>query len=290
MNSKALLAAAALLLAAPLRAADEVVAVLSAGSGAYLEAFSAFQAAYGSEVPHLDASREKIQVPAGTKVIVTFGTKAAAKTYPPGVGLIYAMAPGFFLDHDVRTGSTVKISMRAEPRQLLAKLAELQPSAKRLRIFWATPGYASFQADYGRAGEALGLEVSALKVDSADELPALLRDVIGKADAFWLPPDPLLISPETLMIFRQFSWDNALPMYASTKGMAREGACASVGISFAEIGAAAARTARALQAGEKQPSLVFPEKLELTLNASAAKRCGVKFSREVLNGASYLFP
>lgn len=292
MNSKALkyCAAALLCLAVQARAAGDTVAVLSSASGAYMEAFSAFQAAHGEGIEYFDASKEKPVIPPGVKTVVAFGTKAASQAYPNWVDLVYCMAPGYFLDNKARAGKTVKISMRSSPDQLFPKLLQMQPSLKRLWIFWTSPGYSTFPEDYGASGARLGVGVKVIKVESAEDLPGLLRKALGKADAFWLPPDPLLISPETLMILKEFSWSNGIPLYAATKGLAREGACAAIGISFADSGSAAAAAVKAMQAGEAQPGIIFPEKLEITLNASAAKRCGIQFPAKILREASYLFP
>lgn len=289
-TARLLCAAAALLAAAPARAAEKTVAVLSSAGGAYMEAFSAFQAGYGSGVRYFDISKEKPALPPGTITVVAFGAKAAAQTYPPGVDLVYAMAPGFFLKPDARAGRTVKVSMRSSPEKLFSKLLEVQPGLKKLRIFWTSPGYASIAQEYSPAGAKLGLEISVARVESADSLPVQLRELIGKADAFWLPPDPLLISPDSLMILKQFSWENGIPMYATTKGLAREGACAAVGVSFAQAGAAAASAAKALRKGEDVPSLVYPDEVQLTLNASAARRCGITYSQELLREADLLYP
>jgi len=292
MNSRSLCRLAALLLltAAPLRAADEVAVVLSAPGGAYMEAFSAFQAAYGSEVPYFDASAGKPALPSGVVTVVTIGNRAASLDYPPGVNLINAMAPAFFSKPRPGGGRGIKISMVPEFKVLLTKLKQIQPSLARLAVFWSAPSFSPYMVPFQEAGAAVGIKVSAHKVTESASLPALLRKTRGEADAFWLPPDPLLISPETLLIFTEFSLGNALPMYTTTKGMVREGACASVGISFAESGAAAAAAAKALRAGAPVPDLVFPAKIEITLNASSAKRCGLRFSPEILDEASYLFP
>ena len=264
--------------------------MLSSAGGAYLEAFSAFQASYGAPVRYFDASKGKTNLPPGTKLVVTFGTRAAAQGYPPGVDQIYCMAPGFFLAPGAHSGKAIKISMRVSPARMLSKLIEIQPSLKRLRILWMSPAYTSFFEAYGEAGRALGLEIAVVKVAGPDQLPALLRTAIGRTDAIWLPPDPLLVSSDSLMILRQFAWNNSIPLYGTTKGMSREGACASVGVSFAESGASAAAAVRSLQAGESLPKIIFPEVTELTLNASSAKRCGLRFSPEILREAAYLFP
>lgn len=294
MSSKALpslLAAAALLCCGgPARAADEVVAVLSSSGGAYMEAFSAFQAEYGAAVRAFDASAETPRIPAGTRTVVAFGGKASGLNYPPGVALVYTIAPGAFLHAERKNARTVKISMVPEFRLVVSKLKAIQPGLDRLTVLWMSPGFAAYTQSFVETGAAAGVKVKTVRVERLEELPVLLRGGLKDMQAFWLPPDPFLISPETLMIFREFSWSNGIPMYASTKGLAREGACASVGISFAESGAAAARAAKALNGGGAAPAVVFPTKTELTLNATAARKCGIAYSEEILREADYLFP
>ena len=289
MSSKLLRALLPLLLAAP-AAAGEPLAVLSAGTGAYMESFSAFQASYGREVPYFDMAGGKPAIPAGTSLIVAFGGKAANYAYPAGIPVIYCMAPGFFSKHGAPEGRSVKITLIPEFGKILGQLKEIQPGLKRLSGLWMSPSFNQFEEPLKAAGQALGIEVSVVKVSDSEDLPALLRQVNGNADALWLPPDPLLISPENLMMLRDFSWANGIPFYGSTKGMTREGAAASVGVSFGDMGATAAEAARRLQAGENLPELIFPARMELTLNASAARKCGLKFQPEILKKANYLFP
>lgn len=290
MNSRTGLLLAALLAAPPAARAGEPLAVLSAASGAYMEAFSAFQSAYGDEVNFVEATARRPAIPAGTSVIVAFGGKAANHQYPPGLPVVYCMAPGLFPRAAQPEGRTVKISLIPGFPEIFSRLKLLQPGLKRLRVFWMTPSFAPFEAPVKEAGAEQGVEVTAVEVASPEELPGLLRQAVGAADAFWLPPDPLLVTPEILMILREFSLGNAIPFYGSTKGMTREGATASVGVSFRDMGEAAAGAARGLAAGEKLPEVIFPKAVELTINASSARKCGLQLPSDLLRRADYLFP
>lgn len=292
MISRRLALAAALLLAAAGRApaADDVVAVLSSGSGAYLEAFSAFQAAYGAAVPQYEISGGRVALPPEVRTVVAFGNKASAAAYPPAVNVISVISPGLFSKPRGGKGRDIKIGMIPDFRRLFATIKRIQPSLSRLGVFRMKQTYMPYEEDMKAAGAENGIRVLVRGIPDTDELPAILRGSVKEIDAFWLPPDPLLFSPETILIFTEFSWGNKLPLYAATKGLAREGACASVGVSFAESGATAARALKALQAGQPVPPLVYPDKAELTLNASAAKRCGLTFAPEILAEAAYLFP
>jgi hypothetical protein len=268
---------------------DSTVAVLSATSGAYMEAFTAFQAAYGA-VKYIDVSKNQQDLPAGTRTAIAFGGRAASYPYPPGVNVVYCMAPGLFQKDLPAAGRAVKISMVPKLGLLLAKLRAVQPGLRRLRVFWRAPGFGTYLDAIKKEGAAAGIEVETVRVEDTDELPELLRRSLGKMDAFWLPPDPIMITPESLMIFREFSWDNGVPYYASSKAMAREGATASVSISFRDIGAAAARAAAAVDSGDKQDQVVFLEKAEITLNKTAAARCGIEFPPELVKEASAILP
>lgn len=282
------LACALLLLPAGALAGD-TVAVLSSGGGAYQDSLSAFQRAYGEEVPGVELAELK-PLQAGTKVVVAFGGKAAVQDYPPGTDLVYVIAPGVFIHRPPGQGQAVKVAMVPDPSRLLRKLKEIHPGLKRLTAFRMVPGFADYLDQLAKAGAAEGVAVEPVRVESAAALPALLRRGLARMDAFWVPPDPLLVSAETLKIFRDFSLDNGIPMYASTRGLAREGAAASVGVSFAESGAAAATAALAVRRGENLAEVLFPEKTELTLNASSARRCGVRFTRKLLDEAERIFP
>ncbi|OGR63410.1 MAG: hypothetical protein A2X31_09085 [Elusimicrobia bacterium GWB2_63_22] len=287
MSFKALLLA--LLLALPAGAAAETVAVLSSEGGAYMEAFSAFQAAYGPEVAHYKLSEGKPELPPQTRTVAAFGGKAAAYHYPPGTRVVYCMAPGIFLKRG-DLAAAVKISLIPDFTTILSKLKTIQPDLKTLKVLWMAPDFGQFAGVIGKAGAALGMQLLPIRVQDPSDLPSILRREMQGMDAFWLPPDPLLITPENLLILREFSWSNGIPFYGSTKGMTREGAAASVGLSFKEMGAAAAEAALRLEAGETLPEVVFPGKEEITLNATAAKRCRLQFPRAIIDEAGYFFP
>lgn len=271
-------------------AAGGTVAILSSGGGAYMEAFSAFQAAYGGVVEPYDISKSKPVTGPDTRTIVAFGGKASVYPYAPDINMVYCMAPGIFIKASARSSKTVNISLIPEFSALFAKLRSIQPELKRLHILWRLPAF-SPNMEFAKAeGARQGFEITLVRVENLDALPGALRQTLTTADAFWLPPDPLLITPETLNILKEFSWENHIPFYGSTKGMAREGAAASIGLGFKEIGKAAAAAALRLEAGENTPATIYPEISEITLNASAAKKCGLVFPHSILEEAAEIIP
>ena len=292
MMKLVLLSAFLLFPAAPAYTAapENTVAVLSLNGGAYLEAFSAFQATYGGEVTYYDLSSQKPVIGGKVKLLVTFGGKAAKYSYPEGINIIYCLAPGLEAKAPSREAREVKIALVPAFNVTLARIKQLQPGLKRLRVLWSAPGYAPYEQTVREEGARQGVQVTTFRLEGAGSLPGALRSALGKADALWLPPDPLIVTRENLLILREFSWENNIPFYGSTKSMTREGAVASFGISFTEIGKAAARAAATLDSGGSLPETVFPDKTEITLNAAAARKFGIVFPAAVLDEAGYLFP
>jgi len=280
-------ACCALLLLPAASSAGDTAAVLSHGSGAYMEAFAAFKEIYG-EIAYYDLSKGRPDLPAGTGTVVAFGGKAAEHKYPPGTSLVYCMAPGVFAKKIRQDGRTVKISLIPELGIILSTLKKVQPGLKRLTVFWMLPGFSPYAQTMNEEGGRHGIAISTVRVTGVEELPELLRRSMGEMDAFWLPPDPLIVTSESLAILRDFSWANAIPFYGSTKGMTREGAAVSVGISFREMGAAAARAARALAAREKTPDVIFPSKPDITFNLEAVKKCRLALPRGLREEAGAL--
>lgn len=272
--------------AAPLSAGEKVVAVLSKASGAYMEAFSAFREEYGKDIPYIDISKTRPLIPPGTGAVVAFGTKAASYKYPPGVKLVYTLAPGF---RNYRKGS-VKISMLPPPDLLLKKIKLLHPALKRLRVFWRSPWYSGMGEQYEKAGKSAGVEIRSIKVSREANLPGMLRSSLGSTDAIWLPPDPLLISRMTLKLFSGFARANSIPIFASTTGLAKKGACAAIGPSFSQLGGEAAAAAKALGKGKSLPPVIHARNLRLTLNLSEARNCGLIFSTEAAESADKYYP
>lgn len=271
-------------------AEKNIAAVLSMEGGAYTEAFSAFQAAYGGKVDRYDLSNRKPGVDKDTRLVVTFGGKAAAYPYPEGSRLVYCLAPNFFAQAPAREAKSVKVSLTPDFPVIFSTLKRIQPGLKRLHILWTIPD-ASLYAQAARTeGRRHNIQVTAYTLEGADSLPGALRNMLGAADAIWLPPDPLITNLQNLTTLREFSWNNGIPFYGSTRSMTREGALASVGASFAEMGKAAARAARSLDNWDSLPGTIFPEKAEITLNPAAAKKLGIAFPQSILEEAGYVLP
>ena len=280
-------AVALMLVSASPARAQEVVAVLSSDQRAYRETYESFQASFGKPVPVL-ALGEK--VPRHAKIVVAFGGKAAIQSYAEHVTVIYALTPGFIIDRTTHDGPSVKIMMGPGANGLLRALGALQPALKRLAVLWSHGSRASSMPRLVEMGAARGIGVSLDRLDEADDLPRKLRELKGQADAIWLPPDPILINSRNFEIIKRFSYDNHIPFYAPTEGLAEQGAVGAVSVSYREMGRTMASVANGVLAGSQLPQDVFTERNQVAVNRMAAAEAGLSLPAEALKAADRVFP
>ncbi len=248
--------------------AADLAAVVSGKSGPYAAAYAAFKAAL--EAPHdfYDASAPDFAPPEDISYAVAFGAKAAAVEYPPGTRLVYALAPV-----TGRSRNWHEISMAPQPAEAIAAYRRLQPGLRRLAVFWAAYPGEIYMEELRKAGQAAGVEIISAKLKSPDSFPERLRRLMGKMDAFWLMPDPVLITQSSLMILADFSCSNAIPFYAPTYALVIHGATASFAPEFPDAGAAAARAIAAIRRGDALPPVIYPEKTSLRVNEELRDKC-----------------
>lgn len=277
-------AASATLLSGASRA-QEAVAVLSSDQRAYRETYEGFQASFGKPVPVLALGE---RLPAETRIVLAFGGKAAVQRYPGRVVLVYAVAPGAAVAR--KDGASIKVMMVPEARALLGALAALQPKLKRLAVLWSSANRAADSERLVKQGAARGVAVSAERLDDAAELPERLRALKGRVDAIWLPPDPLLITPANFEIIKHYSYDNHIPFYAPTQGLAEQGATAAVYVGYEEMGRTMAAAAKGALAGEDSPQEVYSGRSSMAVNRSAAAQAALAVPAEALKAAEKVYP
>lgn len=267
---------------------QEVVAVLSAQTRPYQEAFAGFRETFGPSTTSFTLPEAPRFAPE-TRVVVTFGGGALERRPPARATLIYALAPGTVLGPKEHEGPRVRVPMVPDPAFLLSRLKALQPGLRRLAVLWSSEAFAPYVRGLEEAARPLGLEVAASRVRASGELPKRLR-ALAQAEALWLPPDPLLLNAENITALRDFSRANRLPLYVPTESLLELGGAAAVTISFREMGRAAGRAARKAAAGEAVEGVVVPARAETIVAQGEAARSGLSLSPAELGQADRLLP
>jgi hypothetical protein len=248
-----------------------------------------FRETVGAEFAVIDLSKGPAELDSRTRVVVTFGGKAAVGRYPENATLIYCMAPGTHLSDRDPDHQPIRVHMLPHPGAVVAGIQAIQPSATRVVVLWSSAGMESYLQQLRREADATGLSILLEHVRSGD-LPSTLRGMIQeKPDALWLPPDPLLINPESFAVLKGFTWSNRIPFYAPSDGLVERGAAASVSCDFREVGRAAGRAARMVLSGRPTAAEVFPERVTKSFNLSAAAACGLSIPPAIHRSADRIY-
>jgi len=275
----------------PSAIAQEVVAVLSSDSPPYEEALAGFQETYGHSVPTFRLSNDEPRIPGSAKIIVTFGGKAAFYPYAQGTTLIYALAPGILVTPEQHAGPLVKVRIMASAESLISRLKEVQPNMKRLAVLWISPTFGGHLRELQEPAQAHGISLLSERMNAADELPSVLRALKGRADAFWMEPDPSLITPGWFATAQEFARSNNIPMYVPVDSLVDKGASAAVSCSYRENGRTTGRLAVQAVAGQlKDGEVRSIENCSLSLNLTAAAQSGLTISADVIKKADRVLP
>ncbi len=247
----------ALLFLAPAtaRAARVLVVVSEPLAGSYREALEGFRAEWGEGVEVASAGRA---LPPGERgVIVAFGAHAAARARQGGAPMVVALAPTYRADGG--RPATVQVAMTPSPERFAAMLAAA--GVHRLLAVRSPAADAEFIRLAAVAGKRAGVRIEDAILASADAIPRLLRKDGVLADAIWLAPDPVSVTPQTFGAAREFSRARSLPFFAPAEGLVLNEVRGDLVVSFRECGREAARAARELLAGRLTERVVYPPAL-----------------------------
>ncbi len=269
--------------------AQEVVVVFSSQLAPYTEAYEGFLDSLKRSATAVSMSASTVELPPEARVVATFGTRAALASYPETVTRVHCMAPGASIERARRSAKSAHVHLLPPPSRILETLRLLQPGLQRLGVLQVLQSPRRFTSDMRLAAEDHGIEIFNEHLESAKDLPEHLRALMKQdIDALWLPPDPLLINPQSISVIREFSWSNDIPFYAPTSGLAQSGATASVAPSFRQIGAAAALEVRRILAGGPIQQDVYPTQIEITVNEVSAGQAGLSLAPAALAAADQI--
>lgn len=271
--------------------AQKIAAIVSSDLGPYREALAGFEEAVGVPVAVTMLGSGTPDLRDETRVVVAFGGRASLVRYPDPVTLIYCLAPGAVLSEAHRSRPIIKIELLPRPGAVLSGIRTLQPSLRHLAILWSSEGSLPCVRDMEQAAHELGIEIDTERLHQPKDLPDILRSLLArKPDALWLPPDPLLISPENFAIVKAFASSNRVAFYAPTRGLVELGAVAAVSVTFREIGRSAGQIARLALDDKVTGGRIYPERSDMSINESAAAACGLRIPAEARQKARKIFP
>jgi ABC-type uncharacterized transport system substrate-binding protein len=294
----ALVVAGELYLGTALAQAVEV-AVLKSGSVSWRPAMDALRRAarahrfteYELPADPAAAQRAVATMRGRAAVLVALGPAAAqaARTGLPDIPLVYCMVldPAGAGLLPAPAPHVTGVLFEVPVRNQLAAFRMVNPRAVRIGVLYSPQHGARHAREAEAAAPVLRLVVTARPVAEAGEVPAALRALLAgpdAVDALWLPPDPVLLAPDTLRVLFAETLHAGRAVYAFSSALMADGALASNGPDLASVGQEAGGLVDRLAAGERGLDVRAP-RAELLVNVKMAARLNVAVPDSALKAA-----
>ncbi len=210
---------------------------------------------------------------------------AAATTKIPVVGsAITDYVEAGLVDSNDAPGGNVTGSSDMNPiDQQLDLLLQLVPNAKTIGVFYsADEDNSVLQAElFTEKAEAKNLKVEKYTISNSNEIQTVVQSMEGKIDACWIPTDNKLAAgmATVAMIANEIK----LPIIPGESNMVTEGALATYGLDYYQLGYLAGQMAVDILVNNKKPAdmpiqFLPADKCELAVNKDTAAAIGIDLS------------
>ena len=224
--------------------------------------------------------------------IATQAAQAAAQVLRDTPILITAVTDPVaaeLVDSIERPGTNVTGTSDLTPvRAQLELLTMLAPSARRVGVIYNAGEVNSVvQVNLAKAAAAdLGLEVVEATAANSSEVLSAAQSLVGRVDALYVPTDNTVVSAiESVVLVAERA---RLPLIAGEDLSVDQGALATVGIDYYQLGRQTADMALRVLQGENpaEMSIEYQNEINLVVNLSAAQRMGVTIPEDLLANAA----
>ena len=273
MRSKTLIPAvlAALAFGLSVQAMASIMVILSSDSPIYQEALDGIkQSAPTARSVVMDAHHADI---GGAQVVVSVGDAAAMLELPSGVKRVAAMVADF---HTKPEGRPVNVEMLPDVFSLISLIGDLCPKLETLAVFSVGDHYQSYLEYLSTNAKIANDKVKIWRLESNADLVEALKSLPGKAQALWVVPDALFVSPVNFKLISDFCLASKIALIAPSPLLAPAGALAGLAPSPMEIGRAAGSAAQKLDEGKNPGLNVHPDKSESKVNLQVAQALGLR--------------
>ena len=212
-----------------------------------------------------------------TPVLIT------AVTDPVEAGVVDSMEkPGANV-----TGTT---DMNPVAKQL-ELIKDFLPELKTIGILY-NPGEVNsvVQVDLAKAkAEEMGVNIEEGTVSNSSEVSLAVSSLIGSVDAIYVPTDNIIVSAMPTVL--QTAHNNQIPVFASENNSVKQGAIATLGIDYYQLGRQTGSMAARILNGADPAAMEVEssEELKLYINKKSAAEIGLEIPAELLEAADTIF-
>lgn len=168
-------------------------------------------------------------------------------------------------------------------KEQLQLIKDLVPGVKKVGIIYNSSEINSqVQVDVAdQVAPELGLELAKVTVTASSEVMQAAQSLVGKVEAIYLPTDNMVISSMAAVL--KVAEENKIPVISGESNSVENGALATVGIDYYQLGRTTADMAIRVLNGEKPQEMAIEGQpgTDIVLNLQAAERMGVTISDEM---------
>lgn len=185
------------------------------------------------------------------------------------------------------TGIALEIPVNAQFKTFKAVV----PTLKRIGVVYDPAKTSSLIRTAQEEARQLGLELVAVEVRTAKELPGTIRSLLPQIEGLWMVPDSTVITTDSFQFILLATLERNIPFMAFSDNFVKAGALLSLSPDYFKIGRQSSFLVdQVVKRGiSDRGKVVPPETARLTLNLKTAKILGLAIPEGILSTADEVF-
>jgi putative ABC transport system substrate-binding protein len=225
------------------------------------------------------------------RLILTLGTPATEFAETEGKSL--PVVACLVLNTEVlsRGNNSTGVVLQVPLRQQFDWMQRLLHPAARIAVLYNPRENQARIDEAQRIARDAGFELVPVLVATAQMLPTALEDAVSRADALWVIPDSLVVSPETAKTLLLASFRSRVPMIGLSSAWVKAGALFALDWNYEEVGAQCGDIALQIVAGARPGSIapINARHSTYALNLRTAREMRVELSDSLVASAAQVF-
>lgn len=181
--------------------------------------------------------------------------------------------------YDLAGENITGVSLEIPVKTQLNTLKSIVPKISKVGVIYNPRKSRDLIKEAYKVAEDLELNLVTSKVDQPRDTPRAFRAFSAGIDAYWLIPDPTVVTREAFQMILDYTYKNSIPFMAFSKSFVDAGALVSLAPNYPNVGKQACEIAQQIIQGKKPSSIPVqsPKGLELTFNLNTSKKLGLDF-------------
>ena len=286
-----------MLMAAPVLSADgSVIAIISSQqSKPYQQTMKSFQALLRQKHPQVkfiqSDSGVTDEIIPSTALLFALGSSAVRESLDEMAD--QPLLATMLINNKLlqKTSHATAVLLQTSVKKQLELHQRFLPRAKRIGILYNPLNNQQWVDTANTIAPKMGLEIVAIPVKSAKDLPSSLKLLGRKADSILAIADKTIYSSKTAKAVLLYSFRNRIPFVGLSKAWVKAGALYALDWDYSDLGRQCAVVAMRILDGEKAEMIPpqLPDKQIYLLNLKTAKHMKLDISQKLISGAEKVY-